>query len=413
MCSNRLNIKRLVSFVFAVVFALQAYVFSGGVKAQTEVDYYENLILLQENAVKANEALNQAFGHDEKGAIQFPDDFAGVWIDGSDLVVSLIDISEENQVKYRNWAGEYAESLKFENAEYSYCELENAMNGMVNELRKSSPNIEVTQYYVSETDNEIVIGIDEGSKAAVESLPLQATGNYPVRFEIVERPSTTASRAYMNAYGGARLYNETSGAGTTLSCCGTYNGSPAILTCGHGIQQVGDKIKYSLQTGFKIGNVLYYRYQNNKSGDFGIISVETGTFDTTNIIRAVSGWDDFEDYTIKGTNSDVAVGTVVKFYGATTYYVSRGVVNNRRVTSIMEDENGVEEATILNLSMIKVTYGGCESGDSGAPIFTERSDGNVDFCGVLNGSRLDKGYLYICFTPYTYISAAGFSAKVD
>ncbi len=52
------------------------------------------------------------------------------------------------------------------------------------------------------------------------------------------------------------------------------------------------------------------------------------------------------------------------------------------------------------------------SGDSGEPIFAERSDGDVDYCGVLNAHWLKDGYLYVYFTPYIYASASGFSIKL-
>ena len=46
----------------------------------------------QENAVAANELLTQAFERDSNGAIIFPEDYAGAYIDGENLVLLLRNI---------------------------------------------------------------------------------------------------------------------------------------------------------------------------------------------------------------------------------------------------------------------------------------------------------------------------------
>ena len=77
----------------------------------------------QENAVAANECLNQAFGQTANGTIIFPEDYAGAYIDGGHLVLLLTNTSEEATEKYRNWAGKYSSCLTFKKVKYSYNEL--------------------------------------------------------------------------------------------------------------------------------------------------------------------------------------------------------------------------------------------------------------------------------------------------
>jgi len=77
----------------------------------------------QENAIAANECLNQAFGQTANGTIIFPEDYAGAYIDGGHLVLLLTNTSEEATEKYRNWAGEYSSCLTFKKVKYSYNEL--------------------------------------------------------------------------------------------------------------------------------------------------------------------------------------------------------------------------------------------------------------------------------------------------
>ena len=412
---NRTNTRRLLSFVLAVLFVFQVVVLFSDAKAQTETDYYERLMVLQENAVQANEKLNEAFGFDENGSIQFPSDFSGVWIDGSNLVVSLIDVSEENQAKYRAWAGEYAGCLRFEQAEYSYSELQNAGSAVVSELRNYNSDIHVSEWYVSEKENEIVIGVDDVSASILKGRPMLSTlYDYPVEFIVTEAPTATT-----NVRGGNSLYNQSSACTITAGCCGTYQGSPAVLSCGHG-QKGGDTIRYYAQTGYKMGNVVYHHYAENVFGDFEFISVDTSgnMFTTTNEIEEIIGHLNVNYYSIEGTSSDVAVGSVVKFYGEATHYVGYGTVDIRNATIRISIKTayGIEEITsICGLSRINVLYGNCNHGDSGGPVFIENSNGGVNFCGVINAknseSELPPGYLGIYFTPYTYMRAAGFTVK--
>ena len=159
----------------------------------------------QENAVAANELLTQAFERDSNGAIIFPEDYAGAYIDGENLVLlltntdsktvekyrtwtdeyaignitfpddfagarieedklvlSLTDTTAENKAKYIRWAGDYADYLLFENVEYSYNQLMNAAIDVTNTLKESG--YQITQYYVSEINNEVVLGMDLNSE---------------------------------------------------------------------------------------------------------------------------------------------------------------------------------------------------------------------------------------------------------
>lgn len=119
---------------------------------------YEQLMLLQEDAVAANELLNEAFGYDAAGNITFPNDFAGARIEGNKLVLSLTNIGIDNTTKYLNWVGDYADCLVFEKVDYSYNHLMDAAAGAAHELEELG--YPITQYYVSETNNDVVIGMN-------------------------------------------------------------------------------------------------------------------------------------------------------------------------------------------------------------------------------------------------------------
>lgn len=95
--------------------------------------------------------------------------------------------------------------------------------------------------------------------------------------------NTAASNSIATLRGGAKIVNITSNSAITLSCCGYYAGSDAILTCGHG-GHYNDTINYAARAGSTIGTVNYHNY-SGCTGDFEIIKVtDTDTFSTSNSI---------------------------------------------------------------------------------------------------------------------------------
>ncbi len=113
---------------------------------------------LQENAIAAHNSLIEEFGFDEDGNPLYPDEYAGMWVDEQMLVVALTDTSDEVITEYKTAAGEYADYLQFEKAEYSYNDLKAQADDIVTDLRENK-DIAVISYSVSETENKIVIGV--------------------------------------------------------------------------------------------------------------------------------------------------------------------------------------------------------------------------------------------------------------
>lgn len=116
----------------------------------------------QENAVAANELLTQAFERDSNGAIIFPEDYAGAYIDGENLVLLLTNTDSKTVEKYRTWTDEYAPFLVFKKAEYSYNQLRAQLQPIVQHLTLSGYT--VTSYSVSETVNAVLIGLPSPKK---------------------------------------------------------------------------------------------------------------------------------------------------------------------------------------------------------------------------------------------------------
>ena len=133
---------------------------------------------IQENAVAANECLNQAFGQTANGTIIFPEDYAGAYIDGGHLVLLLTNTSEEATEKYRNWAGKY-----------SYHELSEKLNPIVEKLKEDG--YEVTSSAVSETENAVSIGLFKCESAEASKLAKSLSEAFDVRVLVSEIIYTT------------------------------------------------------------------------------------------------------------------------------------------------------------------------------------------------------------------------------
>ena len=148
--------------------------------------FYRQEVLRQENAVAAYDLLDQAFGHDEMGNTLFPDDYAGAYIDGDRLVLLLIGTDENTLAKYRAWAGEYADCLTFQKAEYSYRQLQDGLEAIRQELDNSG--CRWWAYYVSETANTAVIEIAAGQGIDKRELETTLSDKYgiPVSIEVLD-----------------------------------------------------------------------------------------------------------------------------------------------------------------------------------------------------------------------------------
>lgn len=143
----------------------------------------------QENAVAANECLNQAFGQTANGSIIFPEDYAGAYINGGHLVLLLTNTSEEATEKYRNWAGEYSSCLTFKKVKYSYNELSEKLDPIVEKLKEDG--YEVTSSAVSETENAVSIGLFKCESAEASKLAKNLSETFGVRVLVSEVIYTT------------------------------------------------------------------------------------------------------------------------------------------------------------------------------------------------------------------------------
>ncbi len=380
------NVQFLVLFLLLAAFLC---LFSGkrmkaedGIK--TEKDY-ENQMQLQRFAVAASGVLTGSFEQDEVGNYIYPDTLCGIWIEGAKLIIALTADDQNTIAYYDTILGDYKQYVEYVTRTYS----KNQLYGLIDYIAESIEqqyNEPIQSYEVKEKENRIEIGVSEALLNRIKNDGLKFD-EYPVTLVkgITTETATTALK------GGMAISNVNAGCAMTLSVCGKYNGGSVLVTCGHGGQTVGDVIKYS---GAQIGQTTYVRYTNYGYGDFSFVPIMSGSFSGSNQILS---------YYISGCQSP-SVGTTVKFYGKTTASVGYGTVVSTGV-QVYADSS----VYLKGMTKIHVYSGNIQNGDSGGPFFC-LSGSTVIYCGVLHGRRVtEESELMGYFTPYQYLSTAGFS----
>ena len=132
---------------------------------------------------------------DALGKRSYPDDYAGMYIDGASLVVMLTDFSDETQAEYRELARSYAGCLSFREAEYSYETLQNALQAAEQDLKENgmlappAPGQTGPTNYVSVPDNCVVVHLRKNVDALkMWFLEWKYERQYGVPFDVSPQP---------------------------------------------------------------------------------------------------------------------------------------------------------------------------------------------------------------------------------
>lgn len=254
---------------------------------------------------------------------------------------------------------------------------------------------------------------------------MRRTTGTPLRFEIgapssydsvdtnvSQTSSDIQPRSTITLKGGTTINN--SSAWFTLGFCGKYHSLDAFVTCGHGQDTSAWTLTGgTIGSGDTLGGVSYLRYQNNGNGDFSIHTIASGlpnTVTLTNKIQNVS--DSGADISVTGIYSDPPVGTYLFKYNATTTTTAATKYRSYcEVTTVGLTLLSDNELYLRNMTQAKFvsSVGSSIPGDSGGPVFVLNGS-TWQIAGVHSGS---SGTEYVNFTPWKYISAAGFTAKTS
>lgn len=195
----------------------------------------------------------------------------------------------------------------------------------------------------------------------------------------------------------------TGGNGGTICVGGTYNGKQAIITAGHCVNYVDEKIMISGST--PLGTVRRRKFLHQTPGDYAIIELSTLFGATNKIFAPTSG----QTHTIKGAYPNAPVGTAIRKHGNATKY-SYGTIEKMNSTA------NYDNVLILNLGSALMTGGSSSiavsNGDSGGPVYV-LSGGQYLITGIVSGRDKNKvGNKYrMYFCDISFPTGAGFKIK--
>ena len=281
----------------------------------------QTAVTQQASALCAYQNLWNSFAKDSKGNAVYPAEYGGEYIEGEKLVILLTDCSESLQNDYKQRCKSNSVVI-FKAVEHSYNSL-STYSIYADQLQQEG--VPIVSSGVDVRNNTYSIGINKNqllqSTLAVPSAVFAADAT-PVTFT-----SEDAVYSAVSMWGGDTIKNEDTGASMTAGICGTYNGSKALLTCGHG--NTGNPYIDFATT--RIGQVSYQRANTaildtsvNRLGDFSIVLLNSNAT-TSNIVRKGTS-----TVPITGTYSSVPVGTTIYKYGSTTGY-SWGTVTQKSI----------------------------------------------------------------------------------
>lgn len=349
----------------------------------------DELIEAQKQAVEANEILMQYFFADG-WVLEYPNYFGGCYIDDNILHIILVEPTTEEFKTLEAILSDYENAIIFEYGSYSQASLQDYADSTAAELKKQG--IEVTHWYVEVETGNIIIGVVSNDIDSAD-MKVSKIKSYSFRRstpKIVIEEGEYTSTASDPVIGGSTIVIGTSS--RSAGTCGYYDGSSALVTCGHGNTATGSAVRLN---GTQIGTVVDVQYTNGQAGDYSIIELNDSALmshkigDTSGDLITITG----------GTYLCPAVGTYVTKYGYRTGY-SYGTVTATNIS--ISPATGL---TITGMTEVSITRGiGSEPGDSGGPYLA----GNA-FCGVHHGN-LTSDKTTVFFTPYSLISQGGFSA---
>lgn len=394
----------IFAFIFALVLSFCSIVPITASNDSLDIPEAAVVVMREQcGAVSADIQFLSSIERDEKGCFVFPDNYGGRFVQDDILYICLTDLSETTCTIYESILEGYESNCQFIQVDYSYDELLDICQSTVDYLEQQKISIEECSIWQSK--NKICIGVNGENYANAKNALSKRIKQYGRSSETaIELELTESSPAEeVTLYGGSTIYSSNAGA-FTAGVCGTFRGSPAILTCGHGGQDVGDTIRYQNASGSVIGEVSYYNYSNNGTGDFEIITV-------TNENMNISGWIN-NVYKVYGVYPSPAEGVRLLKYGRASNLYATVVVDRENVT-ITEQPSGYK---ISGLTRCELISGSSQGGDSGGPYFLNYN-GNVLFGGIHSahlvtededGNQID----YVYFTPWEYASNIGFSVEM-
>lgn len=379
-----------ICICFCVIFAMAIIPTRAQSVTSSGVDMKEQMAA-QKNAVIANELLYNTFELTPTG-YAYPSNFSGTYIEENILYILWTELSEQQKHFYDNLLKDYVDYYSYKIVEYSYNDLMSLCETTYEKLKNK---IQISGYSIDVINNSAKIGVIESDRKKADQYlrDFNTKNNDPIYYALQEYPEAQAS----TLMGGTPC--STNNIPFTLGMCGTYNGQNAAVTCGHSMT-INSAVKYLSTT---IGTTNYIQ---TSYGDFSIILTNNNATLTNRVKTSGNTYAEIE-----GTINNPPIGTIVCKYGRITGYKEYGRIFETGYTAHYVNHN----ITPRDLKVVEWSECATIEGDSGGPYFMD-DYGYTVFCGVHSGKRNDQDKIegsITLFTPYYYITAAGFDAAVD
>jgi len=351
---------------------------------------------LQEQALAVeayNYLLDERFTNE--GTIIYPDNYGGEYIEKGKLIILLANASVDEKKAYLDFLYEFKDVIEIKEVKYSLNELERIGENVVKDMLDSMS----CGYYVDRKENKVVITVPENwMESQLEDFEKNTDlHSMPVTFEAEKELVPTVSM-----YGGDGITGPYYG--TTLGICGTYGGSPAILTCGHTWSVNNNVYLVGYQTEF-IGKIATVRFTDGLQGDYAIAKVTGPNVTTTNRVRS-----DVTTYAIKGTLS-LPVGGLGYRYGAVSGLQALEVTALNKMETI-KDPLTNQYINVLGLTSTKHLSGSlAQQGDSGGPYYAMNSSAQWCIVGTVAAIDPNQTPQVVAISPIGL--ASGFTVKTN
>lgn len=354
---------------------------------------------MQEKVTRAYNELICSFEKTGK-AIVFPDEYGGAYNNGNgQLVVKLTNVSDLVVSHYRK-AVEDPDILVFEKAEYSKNELESLCKTVLQWLL--AEEIDWNQCYACDETLKAVIIVPETeyprAQALLQSKIVPQKGTWlPITLQASEKEKPTA---YLQ--GGASLRKERSSV-STLAFCGTYHGSPAIITCGHGGLSEGTRVYVSNSASANlVGKITVQQYKRKENGDFSIAKIGRN-HGLTNLVQYASSG---KAYPVKGYFHLPAKNDIVYQFGKNGYRNKCRVINTNTILNHGSKDGPFYISGMVYTTILESEASGVLKGDSGGPVYSLSSN-QATALGMLSSG----GSRSMTFSPFQWVS--GFAVKTN
>ena len=346
----------------------------------------QHLMNVQAPAIESYNILMDSFMGSVSGYLQFqyPDHYAGAYMDYDTLVIQITDVNDETIEFYRDILGADA-PIRFKEVNFSINQLTT-----LGEFFLEAIEVPIMSFGYNTLNNSFSITLDpsvSGSAEVVEGF--NETARFmpiPISIELGEQVELRSLR------GGDALMHQnrpTHSVGLT----GFRGTNPALLTAGHSYVGASLNARILNRDGRHIGYLAMARAGNNVSiggpttanGDWAIISLNsTGASMATNVMRNGSR--------ITGMSSNAPVNAVVRGTGQHTMnWMGTVTAVNQRINFDVVGYMG---------GITRVAYTGnprTVGGDSGGTIFMA-SGNNFNMVGTLTGATNTHWY----FSPMSW-----------